>query len=132
MEIDLLNISKKANIGLNGSDYHFWLPTTNFGNFQLKYIRIIQRIDEANRRVIESYKYWDDAINNVQFAFERHTFAYEQALYLVRKIFDELISMISVLEYFEKNNKYPIEIKYDCIGKVINETKNKPDIFKNN
>lgn len=101
----------------------FWLPPDSpYGNFQLKQMKLIERLDEANRRLLDSYHFWRTAstqglvpIN----AYERHVYANEQAIYMIRRAVDELISMICCLNEFEKHHAYPTQIKPDCIGGLL-------------
>lgn len=119
MNILLIDNGKKPNEPINASLF-FWLPPhTPYGNLQLKLIKVCQRIDEANRRIINSFNFWEEAKNN-PFAYERHYFANEQAIYLIRKTSDEIISIIYCLNYWKNNNKnYPTKIKLDCIGAIL-------------
>ncbi|MDH5681815.1 MAG: hypothetical protein OEZ36_09520 [Spirochaetota bacterium] len=103
----------------------FWLPADSpYGNFQLKLLRMIYRLDEANRRIVESFRYWHKSttsailLNNEP---ELHILANEQAIYLMRKTADELVSLIWILSYFEINGKYPSKVKCDHIGAVVKQ-----------
>ncbi len=123
MEFFLINNGKYPDDTLNAS-LGFWLPPDSpYGNFQLKFFKIIQRLDEANRRIIESYDFWQSCKTPGFLppgAVECHTLANEQAIYMMRKAADELVSLISCLSEYEKNSKYPEKMKIDCIGAVLN------------
>ena len=105
----------------------FWLPPDSpYGNFQLKLMKLCQRLDEANRRLCDSHIYWERAraggippisIN----AFERHVYANEQAIYLIRRSADEIIALIWCLSEWERTGTYPSQIKVDCIGAVLKQ-----------
>jgi hypothetical protein len=101
----------------------FWLPPDSpYGNFQLKQMKLIQRLDEANRRLLDSYHFWRMATTPGFIpanAYERHVYANEQAIYMMRRAADELISMISCLSEFENHHTYPTQIKPDCIGGLL-------------
>ncbi len=100
---------------------------TPFGNLALKYMKIISRLDEANRKIAESYQFWriarDESILSVN-AFERHIYCYEEAIYMMRRAADELVSLIYFMDYFKKEGIYPDKIKIDCLGAVkLNQDK---------
>ncbi len=103
----------------------FWLPPDSpYGNFQLKLMKICTRIDEANRRLTESRAFWEqarpDGISPPN-AFQRHIYANEQAIYLLRKAADEMISLIWCLSEWKTKDVYPREIKIDCIGALLKQ-----------
>ena len=106
----------------------FWLPPNSpYGNFQLKHMKIIQRIDEANRKILEIRRYWNICRGGGILptgALERHVFANEEAVYMLRRAADELISLVWCLSSLEKNSEYPKKIKIDCIGAVISQNEN--------
>lgn len=59
---------------------------------------------------------------SLPFIYETYDLANEQAIYLIRKSCDEIISLIWCLDYWKNNNhKYPVEIKCDCIGAVLKQ-----------
>jgi hypothetical protein len=101
----------------------FWLPPDSpYGNFQLKQMKLCQRLDEANRRLFDSYHFWRVAVTQGIVpinAYERHVYANEQAIYMMRRAADELISMIWCLSEFEKRRTYPKQIRIDCIGDLL-------------
>jgi hypothetical protein len=122
----LIDNGKKPNEFLNISQA-FWLPSANpFCNFQLKLFDLIQRLDEANRRLLESFTLWT-CVQNARVSgamllgheVSRHHFASEQAVYLIRRTADELISLIYCLSYWETAQDYPQQIKIDCIGAAL-------------
>ncbi len=116
----------KAPDDLYNAALGFWLPPdTPYGNLQLKYMKIILRLDEANRRISDSWKFWEDYVKrNVLFMnlIERHVFSNEEAVYMLRRAGDELVSMIWLLEKYESNGEYPRQIKIDCLGDVISQS----------
>jgi hypothetical protein len=109
----------------------FWLPPDSpYGNFTLKLMKLCERIDEANRRLTESREFWEQARvegiipNN---ALQRHTYANEQAIYLLRRSADEMIALIWCLSTWQTNGIYPTEIKIDCIGTLLWRAKKFPE-----
>ncbi|MFZ1504078.1 MAG: hypothetical protein WAS50_13055 [Nitrospira sp.] len=103
----------------------FWLPADSpYGNLQLKQVKLCKRIDEANRRIRESWAYWESSrvedgllIN----AYDRHVYANEQAVYLLRRASDEIIALIWCLSEWELKKSYPTIIKIDCIGALLSQ-----------
>jgi len=106
----------------------FWLPSGSpYGNFQLKYMKIIQRLDEANRRINESQHFWSICRSGCMLpvgALERHVMANEEAIYMLRRAADELVSLVWCLSKYEENGDYPSKIKVDCLGAVITQDEN--------
>jgi len=100
----------------------FWLPPDSpYGNLTLKLMNLCERLDEANHRLRESWTFWDRARQSLLSvnALQRHVFANEQAIYLIRRATDETISLIWCLSEKEATGKYPEQIKVDCIGAVM-------------
>ncbi len=94
----------------------FWLPPDSpCGDFQLKLMKLCQRLDEANRRLIESFYYWNQARTQMPpgNVFERHLYANEQAVYLMRRAADEMIAMIWCLSQWEIDKDYPQQIEVE-------------------
>jgi hypothetical protein len=89
----------------------FWLPPDSpYGNLQLKQMKLCMRLDEANRRLRDSYRFWRIAVKPGIISpnpYEQHVFSTEEAIYLMRRATDELISMIWCLNEFEKLREYP-------------------------
>lgn len=104
----------------------FWLPPDSpYGNFQLKLMKLCERLDEANRRLSESCRFWKLAktqgivpVNS----YQRHVYANEQAIYLIRRTADELISFIWCLNEWEANKSYPKKIKVDSISGLLKQS----------
>ena len=109
----------------------FWLPPDSpYGNLTLKLMKLCERIDEANLRLTESCAFWEQARadgtppNN---ASQRHTYANEQAIYLLRRSADEMIALICCLYKWEANHIYPRRIKIDSIGTLLLRLEQFPD-----
>lgn len=101
----------------------FWLPPDSpYGNLQLKQMKLCMRLDEANRRLRDSYRFWRIAVKPGIISpnpYEQHVFSTEEAIYLMRRATDELISMIWCLNEFEKLREYPKKIEIDSIGALL-------------
>jgi len=134
MENRLIQNGKKPDEPYNACSI-FWLPPNSpYGNFQLKQMKLCMRLDEANRRLLDSFHFWLAAskpgIISAN-AYERHVYANEQVIYMMRRAADELISMIWCLNEFEKHKTYPKKIKIDSIGALLRLKDNQmPDIFR--
>jgi hypothetical protein len=99
---------------------------TPFGNFYLKFWKIVDRLDHVNRKIKHSHVSYTQAISEeMSFSISEHAFYIEEIIYWLRKSCDELISLISVLNERESSGKYPRKIKYDSIGRVL-EMNNPP------
>ncbi|MEL0637455.1 hypothetical protein V6259_11830 [Marinomonas sp. TI.3.20] len=114
----------------------FWLPPdTSYGNLQLKYMKIIWRLDEANRRISDSWEFWEACSKGSMFPFgalERHVFSNEETIYMLRKAGDELVSMIWLLAKYEDDGQYPKKIKVDCLGAVVSQSEeDRLSVFSN-
>ena len=102
----------------------FWLPADSpYGNFQLKLMKLIMRVDEINRNLSESEKNWKLFVvdkNHLSInGYDKHIFANEKAIYFMRRVADEIISLIWCLMYFEEFKKYPKKIEIDRIGTML-------------
>lgn len=122
MQPPLINNGKAPDEPYNAA-LGFWLPAdTPYGNFQLKIMKLCQRMDEANRRLIDSFAYWEQCrgvtmppVN----AYERHVYANEQAVYLMRRGADELIALMWCLSVKKQAGAYPPRVEVDCIGAAL-------------
>jgi hypothetical protein len=140
MEYILIQNGKKPDEPYNVRLF-FWLPPDSpYGNIHLKLIKLCMRLDEANRRLQESYRFWHAIAKPGMISpneYDRHVFATEEAIYMMRRSADELISIIWCLNEFEKRREYPKEIEVDSIGALLKSLKGKTlkdskflDIFK--
>jgi len=121
----LINNGKSPDDYLNVSAT-FWLPPdTPFGNLTAKLMKLILRLDQTNRRLIESFEYWSIAVTPQPHpnAASRHEYATEEAIYMMRRAADDLIAMISFLSDWQTAGKYPSAIRVDCIGALIENDK---------
>jgi hypothetical protein len=126
MDIPQIANGKKPDEAYNPS-LLIWLPPDSpYGNLQLKQMNLSGRLDEANRRLQESWLFWNifckgEFPPNPINAFQRHYYANEQAIYLIRRATDEIIALTWCLSKKVATGKYPKKIKVDCIGKVLKQ-----------
>ena len=129
--IPKIDIHKKQEWSLHQDNIIKDFPESEFSNFKLKWLEIIQRIDNVNELIHQLFI--DFQILNMQIKesviedeifktplYYKQKFLTEQIFYWIRKTVDEIISIIYVLEYLKTNSQYPKIIKIDCIGKLIN------------
>ena len=126
-DVPLIKNGKMPDEPLN-SALGFWLPPrTPYGNFQLKYKKVIERLDEANRRIIDSMTFWKMFIGNSmslpaippENCSERHEYANEQAIYMIRRASDELVALIWCLSVYEETEEFPKKIKKDRLSQAM-------------
>lgn len=114
----LINNGKLPNDPLSSGN-SLQLPSdTPFGSFPVKLLKLTHRIDETNRRIIESYAFWKQVRSDSSAsadAHDAHIFANEQAVYLMGRISDEIISILWCLTKWAEKNNYPKKLKVDCI-----------------
>ncbi|TFD63729.1 hypothetical protein [Cryobacterium sp. Hb1] len=103
----------------------FWLPAdTPFGNFQSKLFKIFERLGHANRRLEESAANWSVFValdqpggNNPGAA---HKYATEEAVFMIRRAADELVSLVWILHERLARGTYPERVNVDSVGGAIN------------
>lgn len=104
---------------------HLPLPTqTTYGDFALKWVDMIARLNESNRQIIASYETWDstktghicDSMGDV---FNRHRFSTEYAVFGMRRVADEIVALLWCLETQEATGKYPSHVKAESIGRAF-------------
>lgn len=120
----------KATQDLYNAALGFWLPPdTPYGNLQLKNMKIVLRLDEANRRIASAYRHWaklQSTLSSGAFwqqghALSRHHFELESAVFQMQRVADELIGLERVLTHFEQGGKCPERLTVDCIGRLLRD-----------
>jgi hypothetical protein len=120
----MIEIGKKPD-ELYNAGLGFWLPPdTPYGNFQLKFFKIFQRLDDANRKIRDSFRSWQVIISSgdpitVGNACAEHVIANELAIYMMRRAADELVSLIWCLSECERTGTYPDAIEVDSLGSAL-------------
>lgn len=135
VEAFLIDNGKSPDAPLNASTF-FWLPPdTPYGNLTLKLFKLSERIDEANRHLLDSVKYWNILNHESQLAsmgqlqpefmhpnaLQRHIYATEIAILMIRRAADEIIAFVSCLVDWEKEKKFPQRIRIGEIGKLLDK-----------
>ncbi len=127
MQAVLITNDRNPDLPFSDIRNHFWLrPNTPYGNLTLKLFRLNQRIEEANRHLLDSFTYW--YIINIATlqqapmhpdAMERHFYAIEIAILMMRRTADEFIALVSCLSDWEGGNTYPQRIRIGEIGELL-------------
>jgi hypothetical protein len=122
MKAVLIDTGKHPDEPLYAS-FWFWLPPNSpYGNLQLKLLKMRQRLDEANRRLVDGFSFWEQArtdLNAPTVAIERHVNAIEQAIYLMSRAADDMIALSWCLYRREVTGRYPAEITVDCTDAAL-------------
>lgn len=122
MEVVLVDNGKSPDEAYSAS-LGFWLPPDSpYGNLSLKLLKICERVDEANRQLQRSWGLWEQCRAGgilQENVLQRHQYATEEAVYMLRRAADELVAMIWCLDEFENSGSYPVAIKVDCVGAAL-------------
>jgi len=122
MEVPRVDNGKIPNELFN-ANLLFWLPADSpYGNFQLKLHKLSERIDELNRKINEGFGLWTQCRSNPMVLpghFQRHVYAIEYCVYLMRRVADEMIALVHCLAVFEASGQYPTGIDVDEIGDLV-------------
>ncbi|UQB69458.1 hypothetical protein [Epilithonimonas zeae] len=138
--IPKIDFQKKYDWALHSENIIREFPHSQYCNFDLKWLEIVQRIDNVNDLIKELFSDFillnlvidpdplQDGMRKTPLHYKQK-FLTEQIFYWIRKTVDELISLIFVLEFLKQNgNNYPEKINTDCIGKLIQTNDFIPDI----
>ena len=120
----ILEIGKQPDEPLNV--VHFLpLPANSpFGNLALKYLEVFQRLDHANHTILRVYAQHTALRSDPDSPFiKSHLFLQEEIVYWLRQAADELISLASVLDKWQRTGACPEAVPTDCIGAFITEGK---------
>lgn len=120
----LIDIGKQPHDYLFGSQIINLPSDTPFGNFTLKWVDILSRLDEVNIQIQMAHENWEatrtgaitDSENTI---FNRHRFAIEYAVTGMRRVADDLIALLWCLEQYQESRKYPEHVKPDEIGAMF-------------
>jgi len=94
-----------------------------YANLVSKHSNIIQRIDNINIKIKLAYESYKNNITDkppFQLAnLTEHCFIIEEIIYWLRKTADELISIMYVCKYFDKNQTHPSKVKLEKIDDLL-------------
>ena len=112
----------------------YWMPTdTPYGNFSLTRLKISHQIDYVNLQIQKAFQKYDLIQSHVtaQSPFNiEYEITNEIIIHMIKKIADELTSIIHCLYLYEQKRDYPQSLSIDCIGKLINKIDQSVDFFK--
>jgi hypothetical protein len=124
----VLESLKKFKTNLNKEQFIKLPADTPFGNLNLNWMEMIIRIECINEMIVSLYTEFDalkilaelnsDLQSNLIY---RHRFYNEQIFYWLRKTADELISLISLLEFNDNKKVFPKKIEISSIGEFLKE-----------
>lgn len=99
------------------------LPSDSlFGNLYLKYMNVLQRLDHTNHTIIRVFSNYAEIKENAMSPhISIHLFLQEEVVYWLRRSADELISLCSVLEKWQRTGSCPSTVPIDCIGKLLDK-----------
>ena len=141
MNIPIIEALKKQSDFLNADQIYSFPEDTEFGNLSLNWVQIIERVENINKLIIQLYEEFEilktssqkkninDAIT-ISHLFYHQKFLTEQIFYWLRKTADEIICMLYLLNYLEKNKHNPKKLKISSIGEYLN-SKTKIEILEN-
>lgn len=124
MTYNLINIGRQPEAPFNASQM-LQLPTrTPFGNFTLKWVDMMLRLNETNRQIIVSHVTWKETVqgdmeDSTKDVSNRHRFSTEYAVSGMRRVADELVGLVWCLEQLEVTGKYPTKIEIESLGQVL-------------
>lgn len=116
----ILEIGKKPGDPLHV--LHFLpLPADSpYGNLALKYLEVFQRLDHANHTILRVYAQHTALRTDPASPYlSSHLFLQEEIVYWLRQAADELISLASVLEEWQRTGACPEVVPVDCIGSLL-------------
>jgi len=100
------------------------LPSdTPMGNMALKFMRVVERLGHANRRIGESHEAWRAALGAdpvVPSPMTEHMYSTEEAVYMIRRVADELIALDFYLHARLRDGQYPDKLEVDSVGAELN------------
>ena len=99
----------------------FCLPADcPFGDLQLKVAKIMLSVDEANWKIASAFGQWRCLAGSTSLnAHSRHSLDLENAVFMLRRVADELVSVHAVLSHLEEQGRYPDRIGIDCVGALL-------------
>ncbi|MDO9366074.1 MAG: hypothetical protein Q7T58_07025 [Methylotenera sp.] len=99
----------------------------------MKYLKVFQRLDHANQTILRVYaQHAALRTDPASPYFSSHLFLQEEIVYWLRQSADELISLASVLEEWQRTGTCPEVVPVDCIGSLVvsGNTTYSPEILR--
>jgi len=98
-----------------------WLPADcPFGNLRFGLTNIMLGVDEANRKTASAFERWQSLSGSMSLrAYSRHHLDLESAVFRLRRVADEIVSMHAVLSHLEQLGRYPDRIGINGVGTLL-------------
>jgi hypothetical protein len=120
----ILEIGKQPGEPLNCNHLLPLPANSSFGNLALKYLKVIDRLDHANYTILCVHAQHATLKSDPASPFIRsHFFLQEEIIYWLRIAADELISLASVLDEWQRTGTCPKAVGIDCISDFIKDGK---------
>ena len=118
MDVPLIDNGKSPEAPLLARGWPGLPHSTSYGNFGRMYAGLFLRIDEANRLIRESFRTWTVAKSdpwNTERAAERHEYVVEQAIFMMRRAADILVTMNWCLYRRTSSGQFPKKLRVSHI-----------------
>ena len=98
----------------------FWLPTDSpFGNLQLKLIKLRERASHINLRIDQAWSEWRELTSEVTGGGQHEPLIIEEAMYSIRRMTDELLSIRWLLDEQQRTGAFPIKLAVESIDGAL-------------
>jgi hypothetical protein len=114
-----INIGGEYQQSLHGSQFISLPSQTHFGNFDLKWLKIVSRLIRLNRMILEAYHLHTQVFSMTQ-PIEELSLLLEEIVYWLRKTADELIGLSFLCEAYIRSGSLPNKVDIDNIGALLN------------
>ena len=123
MNIPCINRKTEYQGYLHANDMISFAAVIPYANLTLKHTQILQRIDFINAKIKFVYlSYKKNITDKPHFEIANiteHSFIIEEIIYWLRITSDELISLLYVCKYFDKEKTHPKKIKFEKIDDLL-------------
>lgn len=98
----------------------FWLPTDSpFGNLQLKLIKLRERATHINLRIDQAWSEWRELTSGAAGGGQYEPLIIEEAMYSIRRMADELLSIRWLLDEQQRTGAYPTKLAVESIDGAL-------------
>lgn len=116
-------LDKPCAYPLNAADMLALPVDTPYGNLSLKSLEIQARLAHANIRLKEAHSGWKSFTSreapSASGPSDIGEFAADEAIFMLRRVADELIGTLSLLTQRSETGKYPDKVAPDSIGPAL-------------
>lgn len=98
--------------------------STSFGNLELKWMKIIQRLDHINDRIENLNSLHQKKLNSIandlpDQGLMDELLVGDEIVFWLKRTTDELLALIYLKEKFNSPRDFPTKIEIDCIGRFL-------------